>query len=100
MLRTASIALAAIAFAAPALAATTFTAQLETPVAEKERFVANKSLWTCEGEACSAELKRSKVTVRVCKRFVKEAGPVAAFGNEDDALGEDDLAACNEVAKR
>ena len=100
MLRSSLIAAAALAFAAPALAATTFTATLETPVAEKEQVVANKALWTCEGETCSAELRRKSVTVRACKRLAKEIGTLASFSNGEDQLNDEDLADCNTVAKK
>lgn len=99
MLKSSTLAAAAVALALPAFAGAAFTATLETPVAEKERFVANKAVWTCEGETCTAELARKSVTVRVCKKFVKEAGAVTAFGTEASALNEEDLATCNAAAK-
>ncbi|MEO1101404.1 MAG: hypothetical protein AAFW65_06105 [Pseudomonadota bacterium] len=100
MLRTTALIAAMAAFAAPAFAASTFVAQLETPVAEQERFVANKALWSCEGDTCTAELKRKSPTVRSCRKFVKEIGPVTTFATGDRALSEEDVAACNESAKR
>ena len=99
MLRSLTIAAIAATAAAPALAGTVFTATLETPVAERERLVASKALWTCEGETCTAELKRKTVTVRACKRLAKEIGTLADFSNGEESLDETDLASCNTVAK-
>ena len=100
MLRTTALVAALAALAAPAFAASTFVAQLETPVAEQERFVANKALWSCEGDTCTAELTRKSPTVRSCRKFVKEIGPITTFGTDDKALSDEDVAACNESAKR
>ena len=99
MLKSAIFAVTTLAFAVPAFADTTFTATLETPVVEKERVVANSAVWTCVDATCVADLRRSSVTVRVCKKFVKEAGAVTAFATDEDALDEDDLASCNRVAR-
>ncbi len=100
MIRSALITCAFAAIAAPALASTTFTASLAEPVEKKEDFIADKALWTCDGETCIAELRRKTVTVRTCKKVAKEIGTLAGFGTASDALSEEDLAECNESAKR
>lgn len=99
MLKVSSLAAAALAVALPAFAGNSFTATLEKPVAEKEQFVANKAIWTCEGDTCTAELNRKSVTVRVCKKFVKEVGAVKSFSNTNDQLDGDDILVCNTVAR-
>lgn len=95
MLRFASIALASMFIAAPALASTPFTAKLETPKAEKERITAYDVVWICEADSCEAYLDRSTATVRVCKKVVKEIGPITSFGSEEDSLSAEEVADCN-----
>lgn len=99
MIRTMIAASAAFGFAGTALAGTAFTATLKTPVAEAEEFIAAKSIWVCADATCEAELKRKSATVRTCKQVAKEVGALAEFKSENGALSEEDLAACNEVAK-
>ena len=100
MTRFLSLAATAAAFAMPALAGTAFTAKLSTPVDSAARVVAEKALWTCNGDTCVAELNRRTVTVRTCKKVASEVGELAAFSNDKESLSEDDLAECNEAAKR
>ena len=91
---------ALIALTAPALAATTFTAKLQTPLAEPERFVADSAVWLCEGDTCVADLKRKNVRVKFCKNVAEEVGPIVEFSNKNGALADADLASCNVEAKK
>lgn len=99
MLRSALFAIAATAIAAPAFAGTTYTATLETPVAERERFVANKAIWICEGDTCVAELRTSQVKTKYCKQVSEEIGALTSFKTDKAELSSDNLASCNAVAK-
>ncbi|MGB3626160.1 MAG: hypothetical protein WA989_10035 [Henriciella sp.] len=100
MIRFIPITVAAAALAMPALAGTGFTAKLAQPNSSIENIIAAKALWSCNGEECVAELNRRKVTVRTCKKVASEVGELAAFSTEKDSLSEDDLAKCNEAAKK
>lgn len=99
MLRTALLAAAALGLAAPALAGTDFTANLETPKEERVEFVANKAIWVCQGDVCSAELDRRKPTVRTCKKVVEEIGRLVAFTSERGELTAEELERCNAAAR-
>lgn len=99
MLRSSIASCFAILIAMPALAGTNFTAKLAEPVSESTEFIANKAIWSCEGETCAAELRRKTPTVRSCKKVAREIGKLAAFSSERGELGAEDLAACNTAAK-
>lgn len=98
MLRSLTLSGFALALAGPALAGTAFVASLEQPKEERVEFIANKAIWVCEGEVCSAELDRRKPTVRSCKEVAEEIGRLAAFASERGELSEDQLQRCNEAA--
>lgn len=100
MTRFATLTIAAAALAMPALAGTSFTAKLAQPDTTIENIIAEKALWSCNGEECVAELNRRKVTVRTCKKVASEVGELASFSNDEESLSEEDLAKCNEAAKR
>ena len=99
MFRTFFVSFAALGLAGTAAAGTQFTAKLESPLTKAEKVVAANVLWNCDGDTCVAELSRKSVTVRTCKKVVKEVGKVAEFANENGALTEDELKSCNEAAK-
>lgn len=99
MLRSSLILAVAFIFTGPALAST-FTVETATPVAENERIIAEKVVWSCEGTTCVAELDRKKVSVRSCKRIAKKVGEITAFTNVKSALTAEEIATCNEAAKR
>lgn len=99
MLRTLTLCLAALGFSASAFAGTAFTAKLETPMDKAERVVAVEALWFCDGDTCTAELKRKAATVSACKKVVKEVGKLAQFKSEAGELSAADLEKCNAAAK-
>ena len=99
MIRTLSAAATAIAFAGTAFANTAFTATLEAPMEKAEEIVAEKALWSCAGDTCTANLKRKTVRVSTCKKVVKEVGKLASFSNENATQSAEDLERCNAVAK-
>ena len=97
MIRTSIFAAAALAFVLPA-AAGVFTVTLEEPVTERTRHVADGAVWICEGETCTADLKRSKVSVRACREIADEAGRLTAYSNGSDQLDAEELDRCNKAA--
>lgn len=99
MYRTLLAAAAAVGLAGSAFAGTTFVAKLESPVAKQTKVVVLNAVWDCNGDTCVAELSRNKVTVRTCKKVVKEVGKVAAFSNSNGELTEEEVATCNAAAK-
>lgn len=103
MIRTLALSAAALAFAGVATAtsanATAFTLKLDTPKAEAQQFVVDGYLWSCEGDTCSATIKRKKVTVRTCQKVAREIGSFVSFENENGALDAAQLDKCNSVAK-
>ncbi|MBL8548573.1 MAG: hypothetical protein JNJ73_01205 [Hyphomonadaceae bacterium] len=96
-----SVAVAAVlsaAFAAPAFArGEVFTARLQAP-AGSERVIAQSTVWSCLGDSCVARPDHAS-SVRACRAFVREAGPVTAYGPDNARLNEQELAACNESAR-
>ena len=84
--------------AAPAIAGTSFTAKLATPAEKGAEFIAEKAIWSCSADTCTAELSRRSVTVRTCKKVAEEIGVLADFSNGEESLDEADLAECNEAA--
>ena len=99
MLRSLTLCLAALGFSASAFAGTAFTAKHETPVETSNRVVAVEALWFCNGDTCTAELKRKGATVSACKKVAKEVGKLAQFKSEAGELSAADLEKCNASAK-
>lgn len=71
-----------------------FTVKLATPVAEQTRVIAQSTIWNCEGDTCIASASHA-VTVRNCRQFVREAGPVVSYGPVGGELTADEIARCN-----
>ena len=73
-------------------------AKLQTPVAEKTKFIAGGAMFVCEGDACVAQAPQSTTFASgTCKIIAGKVGPIASFGgykNMDEAR----LADCNAVA--
>jgi hypothetical protein len=74
-----------------------FTAKLQAPAAES-RIVARSAVWTCEGDTCVARPNHA-ASVSSCRAFVREAGPVVAYGPADGQLSAEQLVACNASAR-
>jgi hypothetical protein len=83
---------------APAFAGEPVTAKLQTPVAQKTKFIAGGAMFVCEGDSCTAQATTSAtLSAATCKTVAGKVGPVAAFGGSksfDDAR----LGDCNSVA--
>jgi hypothetical protein len=87
----AAAAVLSFAFSGVALADGKITATLKTPVAEKTKYVAAGAVFVCEGDTCIAASAPSRTdSAKGCRAFVKEVGPVVAFGT----LEGEDLAKC------
>lgn len=71
-----------------------FTVKLTTPVAERTQVIAQNTIWTCEGDTCVAAASHAP-TVRACRQFVREAGPVTAYGPAANPLSAEELDRCN-----
>ena len=101
MIRTLALSAAVAVLALPAAAAGTgFTAKLANALDSQESIVAAKALWSCSEDTCVAELNRRTATVRTCKQVASEIGELVSFGTAKASLSEDDLAECNEAAKK
>jgi hypothetical protein len=91
----AAAAVLSFAVSGVALADGKITATLKTPVAEKTKYVAAGAVFVCEGDTCVATTAPSRTdSAKGCRAFVKEVGPVVAFGT----LAADDLAKCGVTA--
>ena len=99
MLRILLLTAGSIGLAAPAFAGTLFTAALSEPVADGTEIIANRAIWTCEGDVCVAELSRKTPSVRSCKKVAKEIGQLAGFSSENGELTAEELDECNTAAK-
>lgn len=99
MLRSAIAALAFAGLALPAFASNSYTFETAEPVSAK-RVIAESVVWSCDGTVCSAELKRKKPTVRICKKIVKEVGEVTSLRNTEAELSAEELAECNAGVKK
>ena len=73
-----------------------FTLRLAQPVAAHTRVIALNSIWSCDGDTCTAHVNHAS-TVRSCRQFIREAGDVQvlAYGPEGAQLSADEIARCN-----
>lgn len=70
-----------------------FTAKLTAPAAHTH-LVADNTVWTCEGDTCRAIVHHSS-TVYGCHQLARVAGPLTAYGPDNAAMSDSDLAQCN-----
>ena len=102
-LRTLAAACAAVmsvSFAAgAALADDPITAKLQTPVAEKTKFIAGGAVFQCEGDTCLAAAPSSRTYgASTCKEVAKTVGAVVSFGGARKQLEAAKLEQCNTAA--
>ena len=81
--------------ATPAHAGTVLTAKLLTPVAQKERLIADETLWICEESVCTAHVRSTSVSVKACQKLTAQVGPLQFYGNANRALDDEALQTCN-----
>ncbi|MGE0045384.1 MAG: hypothetical protein AB7J28_08070 [Hyphomonadaceae bacterium] len=99
LVKSIAVAAAFSAFTAgAAFAGDVFTARLEG-AAPEARIVARSTVWTCADTVCRARPEHS-ASVSACRAFVREAGPVTAYGTEDEQLTAEQLAACNASSRQ
>ena len=82
--------------AAPAMAGgDPITAKLQSPVAEKTKFIAGGAMFNCEADTCVALAPTSQTFAgATCKTIADKVGVVASFEGRK-ALDADKLANCN-----
>jgi hypothetical protein len=84
--------------AGSAFAAEPVTAKLQSPVAEKTKFIAGGAMFVCEADACTAAAPTSQTfSGAACKTIVGKVGPIASFGGRK-AMDDARLADCNAQA--
>lgn len=84
--------------AGQAFAAEPVTAKLQSPVAEKTKFIAGGAMFNCEGDTCVAAAATSQTfSTATCRVVADKAGPVAQFSGRK-SLDEARLADCNAKA--
>lgn len=97
-LAAACAALTTLAAGSAAFAADAVTAKLESPVAERTKFIAGGAMFVCEGDACVASAPTSQTfATATCKTIAAKVGPVTSFAGRK-ALDETRLADCNAKA--
>lgn len=102
-LRTLAAACAAMmsaSFAAgAALADDPITVKLQTPVAEKVKFIAGGAVFLCEGDTCLAAAPSSQTYgASTCKDVAKKVGGIVSFGGARKQLEGAKLEQCNTAA--
>ncbi len=97
MLKYALAAAVAFGLSSAAFAETTVTAALNTAVAKPVEILANDTLWSCVDKACVVKTKGADTDSWLeCRKFVKQAGKVTAYGSLDESK----LAMCNAGAPK
>ena len=92
MLKFALAAAVALGMSSAAFAETTITATLASAVAKPAELLANDTLWTCVEKNCVVKTKGADTDSWLeCRKFVKQAGRVSAYGSLDDSK----IAMCN-----
>lgn len=97
MLKFALAAAVALGMSSAAFAETAITATLNTGVAKPVELLANDTLWTCVDKACVVKTKGADTDSWLeCRKFVKQAGRVTAYGSLDESK----IAMCNAGATK
>jgi hypothetical protein len=93
-------ALAAVAMATSAMAEPV-VAKLQAPAAGAVKPVAGGAVFECLGDVCAARAPASDTAgLRGCKDLVRQVGAVTAFGPTSKQLSSDQLAECNQSARK
>lgn len=92
-----SLALGALlSLAAVAAQAAPVTAQLQSPLAKGDTFVAGETAWVCQGDSCVAgDAHNDTWSVDTCRQLAKQVGGVAGFSGAKGSFDEAKLAKCN-----
>lgn len=89
---------AALALAAPAFAGD-FQVKTTKTHEQLRGIAADGAVWSCEGNTCNATLKRSKVSVRGCKKAARKLGELVSYGSGENKLTDEQIADCNKAAR-
>lgn len=98
--------IAAAAFASAMLiansaAAEPVVAKLQASVTGAAKPVAGGAVFECLGDVCAARAPSADTAgVRGCKDLARQVGAVASFGPTSKPLAADQLATCNESARK
>ncbi len=71
------------------------TVETATAVPAAKDVIAQRAVWDCEGNTCSARLLQKNVSVLACTKLVREIGPVTSYSNGFGSLSAAELAECN-----
>jgi hypothetical protein len=97
----ASVAALSIVFASGSAAAEPVIAKLKTPLPGAEKPVAGGAVFECLGDVCAARAPGADTAgTRGCKELARQVGAVATYGPSSKPLAPDQLAACNESARK
>jgi len=98
----ATLAAAAVIFSisAPAMAEPVI-AKLNVSMSGAAKPVAGGAVFECLGDVCASRTPSSDTaTVRGCKELARQVGGMSTFGASSKPLSADQLAACNESARK
>jgi hypothetical protein len=90
------VALSALVVIAAPAAAATYTAT--TSASAPAKIPARDILWKCASGTCTGATENSRPLV-LCQGLAKQAGPIDAFNVNGRAIGSEELARCNAMAK-
>jgi len=100
-LQTTLAAAAAILSIASAAAAEPVVAKLQTSTAGAVKPVAGGAVFECLGDVCASRAPSADTaSVRGCKELARQVGGVNTFGPTSKPLSADQIAACNESARK
>lgn len=86
---------------AGAAAAEPVIAKLQAPLPGAAKPVAGGAVFECLGDVCAARAPSADTAgVRGCKDLARQVGAIASFGPSTKALAPDQLASCNESARK
>ena len=86
---------------ANAAAAEPVLAKLQAPLPGAAKPVAGGAVFECLGDVCAARAPSADTaSVRGCKDLARQEGAIASFGPSTKALAPEQLASCNESARK
>jgi len=92
-------ALAAISLAGSVFAETSVTATLDSPQANRVKFIASDAVWNCSGATCVAAVAPdTSEGVSGCKGLARKIGHIVSYTADAKTLDSKGLASCNAVA--
>jgi hypothetical protein len=76
-------------------------AKLRTPLSGAVKPVAGGAVFECLGDVCAARAPSADTAgLRGCKDLARQVGTVSSFGPSSKPLPDEQLAACNESARK